>query len=206
MSVQDTEVAAGVEEGAAVPGAAEDQAAEQASGAPEVQATEEGEATPKPAATTRHKLPDGVHTPIEFRNHIVTKGIAPADLKPQQVYGWVKSPGKGEARFPVAHYDAQGNKFDTAQINEHGVTLTRPGVILEAAIEWYKGYDSRKAERQAARAQKAKEKLEKAQAAAAKAGTAEDSAANEAGAAGDATAAEVTEGEGHENWDEVEAQ
>jgi hypothetical protein len=89
-----------------------------------------------PAAipTARFALPQGVVTPIELRNHLVAQSIAPATMKPQQMYAWVKSPGKTDP-FPVKYYDKDGNVFDAPQTDR----LTRPGIpSMDEGVEWYK--------------------------------------------------------------------
>jgi hypothetical protein len=147
-----------------------------AEGGGEQTGSEDGKAEPKPAGAVpvgkqRPPLPDGVVSPIGALNHLKQKGHAPADFKPQQMYGFVKSPGKTDP-FPVQHYDATGTAFNEPQVNEHGITTTRPGVKTDEVVIWW----SRKGERDAAkakeRAEKAKAKAEKAKADAEKAAAA----------------------------------
>jgi hypothetical protein len=91
---------------------------------------------PAPAAvpTARFPLPTGVVTPIELRNHLVKENIAPATMKPQQMYAWVKSPGKTDP-FPVKWYDVDGKVYDKQPTDR----LTRPGIAsMEIGVEWYK--------------------------------------------------------------------
>jgi hypothetical protein len=96
---------------------------------------------PAPAAvpTARFALPAGVVPPITLRNELVKQGLAPATLKPQQMYAWVKAPGKDAATaFPVKWYDVAGNVYDKQPAGADA-PLTRPGLTsLEAGIEWYK--------------------------------------------------------------------
>jgi hypothetical protein len=95
--------------------------------------TAENETQPVAPKTARFKLPKGVVTPIELRNHLVEEGIAPETLKPQQMYAWVKSPGKTNP-FPVKWYEEDGTVHD----EQPGGVLTRPGLPnLEEAVEWY---------------------------------------------------------------------
>jgi hypothetical protein len=100
------------------------------------------EATPAPVAgavqtgAAKPKLPEGVVSPIAAQNHLKTKGLMPQEAKPQQMYGYVKSPGAGEARFPVAHYMADGTTHE-APVVKDGVTITRPGVILAEVETWW---------------------------------------------------------------------
>src|ERR1700760_1601269 len=93
---------------------------------------------PAPAAipTARFPLPAGVVTPIQLRNELVKQGKAPATLKPQQTYAWVKSPGKNDP-FPVKWYDAEGNVYDKQPAGDNA-PLTRPGIpTLQEGIDWY---------------------------------------------------------------------
>jgi len=106
------------------------------------------------AGKQKPTLPEGIVSPITALNALKQKGVVPADYKPQQMYGHVKSPGKTDP-FPVKHYDATGQVYDSAQVNEHGITVTRPGVVTAEIETWW----GRKGERDAA---KAKEKAEKA--------------------------------------------
>jgi hypothetical protein len=130
---------------------------------------------------------------------------APKDFQPQRMYGFIKSPGKVDP-FPVKHYDASGTAFDSAQVNENGITTTRPGVILEEVVAWW----GRAGERQAAKAQA---KLEKAKAKEEKAAKAAGTPAVVASDAAGTVAAEE-EGEGVEGeyaepdeaFEQVEAQ
>jgi hypothetical protein len=84
--------------------------------------------------TARFKLPTGVVTPIELRNALVTTGVAPETLKPQQMYAYVKAPGKQDP-FPVKFYEENGTVHDT----QPGGILTRPGIpTMDLGVEWYK--------------------------------------------------------------------
>ena len=86
--------------------------------------------------TARFPLPAPAVPPITLRNELVKQGLAPATLKPQQAYAWVKSPGKNDP-FPVKWYDAAGNVYDTQPAGDTA-PLTRPGVTsLEDGIAWY---------------------------------------------------------------------
>jgi hypothetical protein len=85
----------------------------------------------------RFALPDGKVTPIQLKNELVKRGLAPKDIKPQQFYTYVKNPGKQDP-FPVMHYDEDGQEYGTAQINEGETRAwTRPGLDLEAGVEWW---------------------------------------------------------------------
>ena len=84
--------------------------------------------------TARFALPQGVVTPIVLRNFLVEKGYATEALKPQQMYGFVKAPGKGENAFPVKFYDEDGNVYDKPSDK----VLTRPGVpSLDEGVKWW---------------------------------------------------------------------
>lgn len=142
-------------------------------------ATEETPATGAVATgKQRPALPEGVHSPIQALNHLkqhkhaeghpqAGQPMAAADFKSQQMYGYVKNPGKTDP-FPVKHYDAEGNVFDAPQVNEHGITTTRPGVKLDEVVTWWAGKADRDKARAEARAEAAKKKAEKAAAKAAK--------------------------------------
>jgi hypothetical protein len=143
----------------------------------EAEANGDGESTAeaeKPAVGAvavgkqRPPLPEGVVSPIGALNHLKQKGHAPQDFKPQQMYGFVKSPGKNDP-FPVLHYDHTGKAHKEPQVNEHGITTTRPGVKIHEVVEWWKGKGARDAARAKEKAEKAKAKAEKAKADAAKA-------------------------------------
>ncbi len=107
-------------------------------------------------------LPEGIISPISALNKLKQAKLASQDYKPQQMYGHVKSPGKGDARFPVKHYDALGNVFDEPQVNEHGITTTRPGVVYDEVSTWWQGKGERDKKRAEEKARKAKEKADKA--------------------------------------------
>jgi hypothetical protein len=95
-------------------------------------------ATAEVATKKRHELPDTHVTPIQLKNHLVKEGLAPKDTKPQQFYTYVKSPGKSDP-FPVKHFDADGNQYEEAQTHpETGDTTTRPGLILDEGVAWWK--------------------------------------------------------------------
>jgi hypothetical protein len=95
------------------------------------------QAAAAPAAapkTARFKLPTGVVTPIELRNELVKLGLAQDSLKPQQMYAYVKSPGKTNP-FPVKFYEEDGTVHDT----QPGGILTRPGIpTMDEGVAWYK--------------------------------------------------------------------
>jgi hypothetical protein len=142
---------------------------------------------------TRHELPDGVISPIKALNHLKQQGHvvkaganagkrikAPKDFKPQQMYGFVKNPGKVDP-FPVKHYDAAGVEYDTPQVHsETGVTVTRPGVKLHEVGEWWSRADQRKAEKDKIKADKAAEKKRKEEEKAAAAKATDETADEEA--------------------------
>jgi hypothetical protein len=93
-------------------------------------------AAPATPPTARFPLPTGVVTPIELRNELVKQGIAAATLKPQQMYAYVKAPGKNDP-FPVKWYDAEGTAYDKQPAGDNA-PLTRPGVpTIDLGIEWY---------------------------------------------------------------------
>jgi hypothetical protein len=114
----------------------------------------------------RPTLPAGIVSPIAALNSLKQANIAPQDFKPQQMYGFVKNPGKVDA-FPVRHYNATGEVFDTAQVDEHGITTTRPGVTYDEVAAWWGRKGERDAAKATAKAEKAKAKAEKEAAAAA---------------------------------------
>jgi hypothetical protein len=97
-------------------------------------------AAPKPAkgeGTPRGKVipanfPDGVMAPIAFRKALIAGGYATETLKPQTVYGWLKTKG-----FPVSHFDADGTRYETPQASADGAATTRPGVRVAEATAWY---------------------------------------------------------------------
>jgi hypothetical protein len=165
-------------------------------------ATTDGQAAPEAAAPEatapatgavatgkqRPQLPEGIVSPISALNTLKQRGLASQDFKPQQMYGFVKNPGKTDA-FPVKHYDATGTVYDTPQINEHGITTTRPGVTVDEVVAWW----GRKGERDAAKAEAKKVKAAEAAAKAAKA--AEGAAATPTAAAGTTTLEDTSGGE-----------
>lgn len=135
-------------------------------------AAETAEATPTdpaapvaeaPKAPTRHKVPEGIATPIEALHAMKQRNLVPQDFPPQRMYGFVKNPGKTDP-FPVKHYDAAGVAHDDVVINEHGVTLTRPGVVLDEVIAWWNGKGARDEAKAKAKAAAALAKAEKAKA------------------------------------------
>jgi hypothetical protein len=95
---------------------------------------------PKPA--TKHKLPEGLLTPVEA-THKLKKEVnphtgepyAPSTLNSQLVYTKLK--GAKTNKMPVRHFDAEGNAFDEPQVSEHGVVLTRPGFDWDELAEWW---------------------------------------------------------------------
>jgi hypothetical protein len=119
-------------------------------------------ATPEaaPQGKQRPTLPQGIVSPIAALNTLKQENIAPQDFKPQQMYGFVKNPGKQDA-FPVKHYDATGEAFDTAQVDEHGITTTRPGVTYDDVKAWWGRKGERDAAKAKAKAEKAAEKAAK---------------------------------------------
>ncbi|SRR5216684_855476 len=151
--------------------AAEEAQAEAATNGQEVAGTEAVPAQPTSGTTnpaTKHKLPEGVSTPIEALNWLKTHkeegASAPfvdANFQPQRMYGFVKSPGKDDP-FPVKHYDAEGNTFAEPQVSEHGVTLTRPGVVIAEVVAWWGRKGERDQAKADAKAAKAAEKAAKA--------------------------------------------
>jgi hypothetical protein len=82
-------------------------------------------------------LPEGYISPVAFRHKLVELGLAGESMSPVQVYGLVrKSASNG---MPVKHFDKAGNMFD--EIQTHSVTnetLTRPGLVEEDALKWWK--------------------------------------------------------------------
>lgn len=147
-------------------------------------------ATEAPVKATKHKLPQGIATPIEALNVLKQKKLVPQDFAPQRMYGFVKNPGKTEP-FPVKHYDAEGNVFDEAQLDASGHPTTRPGVITEEVIVWWKGKGERDKDKAEKRAAAAAAKAEKEKAAAAQA----QAAATEAPPAAEEGAVEEVEAE-----------
>jgi hypothetical protein len=107
------------------------------------------------------------------------------------MYGFVKSPGKNDP-FPVRHYEATGVHHAEPQVNEHGITTTRPGVKLDEVVAWW----GRKGERDAA---KAKEKAEKAAAKKAKEAEAAAKKAAEGSTAAPAASSESSSDDGMED-------
>jgi hypothetical protein len=129
--------------------------------------TAEGESTTAKATPTgRSQLPQGVVSPITALNHLQSINLAPKDYKPQQMYGFVKNPGKVNP-FPVKHYAGDGTEYAEPQVSEHGVTLTRPGVKIDEVVTWWKQRQVQLKEKAEAKAAKAKADQEKAAAKAA---------------------------------------
>jgi hypothetical protein len=160
------------------------------------EAPAEAPAEATPVGKQKPSLPEGVVSPITALNALKQKKLVAADYKPQQMYGFVKNPGKVDP-FPVKHYDAPGQVHDAAQLNEHGITVTRPGVIVEEVVAWW----SRKGERDKA---KAAEKKAKAEAKAAKeAEKAQAAAAAEA--AGTATPTDAAQETGTDEGELVDS-
>lgn len=100
-------------------------------------ATEVKETTEKKA--TRPKVPEGYVTPIQFRNALVEQDKAPADLRPQVIYTYVKNPGKGDP-FPVKYTDGETVKDEQWE-------GTRPCLVLQEALDWWDRKAARKIER-----------------------------------------------------------
>jgi len=89
------------------------------------------EAAPK---TARFDLPKGVVSPIDLHNYLVKNKYAAESLKPQQMYGFVKAPGKGDNALPVKWYDEEGNVYD----KQSAEVLTRPGITsLQGGVDWW---------------------------------------------------------------------
>jgi hypothetical protein len=132
-----------------------DEGVEMAETAAETPVNDENTEATETAATAkkRHDVPDGIVTPIALKNHLVKEGLAPKDTKPQQFYAFVKSPGKNDP-FPVKHYDAEGNEYGEAQTHpETGETTTRPGLLLDEGVAWWKRRLERVANKSTAGAQ-----------------------------------------------------
>jgi hypothetical protein len=155
-----------------------------------------GQAAPATGAVAtgkqRPQLPEGIVSPISALNTLKQRGLAAQDFKPQQMYGFVKNPGKTDA-FPVKHYDAQGNEFDQPQINEHGITTTRPGVKVDEIVAWWGRKGERDIAKAAARKAKADEKAAK-EAAAAAGGATQPAGAHAAPAGATATLEDTSAG------------
>jgi hypothetical protein len=103
--------------------------------------TQETETAAAPAANatgnTRFPLPDGIVTPIQVKNHLVQKGHAPKDTKPQVFYTFVNSSSPKQADpFPVKHYEEDGTAHDVKG-GPDGNKVTRPGLVLEDAVAWF---------------------------------------------------------------------
>lgn len=128
--------------------------------------TEAAPAAEGPKPITKHKVPEGIATPIEALNAMKQKQLVPADFPPQRMYGFVKSPGKTDP-FPVKHYDADGTEYDTPQLDATGHTTTRPGVVIDEVIAWWGRKGQRDQAKAEEKAKKAAEKLAKDQAKAA---------------------------------------
>jgi hypothetical protein len=123
--------------------------------------TTEEKAQPTTPGVQRPPLPEGIVSPITALNHLKQKGHAPQDFKPQQMYGFVKNPGKTDP-FPVKHYDAEGNEHAAPKVDEHGITRTRPGVKISEVVDWWGRKGERTQAKLAEKAEKAKQAAEKA--------------------------------------------
>jgi hypothetical protein len=97
--------------------------------------TKDEEKTEQPKPTTKHKLPEGLLTPVEATHRLKKEGLAPESLNSQLVYTKLK--GAKTNKMPVRHYDAEGNTFDEPQVSTHGVVLTRPGFDWDELAEWW---------------------------------------------------------------------
>jgi hypothetical protein len=99
--------------------------------------TEETAAAQSATGNTRFPLPEGVVTPIQLKNHLVQKGHAPKDTKPQVFYTFVNSSSPKQADpFPVKHYEEDGTAHDVKG-GPDGNKVTRPGLKLEEGVEWF---------------------------------------------------------------------
>jgi hypothetical protein len=135
-------------------------------GAAEETTTEAPATGAVPTGPAKPQLPEGVISPISALNELKRLGKAPQDYKSQQMYGFVKNPGKVNP-FPVRHYHADGSVHNEPQISEHGVTMTRPGVKVSEVVEWWDKREVQLKEKAAAKVQKAKDDAAKAAAKAA---------------------------------------
>jgi hypothetical protein len=101
---------------------------------------EEAKTENKPV--TKHKLPEGVITPVELHHRLkketnpeTKEPYAPQTLNSQLVYTLLKAAKTNG--MPVKHYDAEGKAHDEPKVSEHGVVLTRPGFKWEEASHWW---------------------------------------------------------------------
>lgn len=90
--------------------------------------------TTKKSKKQKHELPEGFVTPVGFTKAI--KELFNEDIRPQVIYGNVKN-SKSFQEF--------------VSLNTDGRTILN----LEAALQWWTEKDTRKAERDAAKAAKA---------------------------------------------------
>jgi len=82
-------------------------------------------------------LPDGYISPVAFRHKLVELGLANESMSPVQVYGLVRKASSNG--MPVKHFDKAGNVYDEIQAHPlTNETLTRPGLIEEDALKWWK--------------------------------------------------------------------
>jgi hypothetical protein len=107
----------------------------------ETKTKEEEKAAEQPKPATKHKLPEGIITPVEATHRLKKEGLAPESLNSQLVYTKLK--GSKTNKMPVRHYDAEGNPFDEPQVSEHGVVLTRPGFDWDELAEWWPNQPAR---------------------------------------------------------------
>jgi hypothetical protein len=87
-------------------------------------------------------LPDGYISPVAFRHKLVELRLAGESMSPVQVYGLVRKASSNG--MPVKHFDKAGNMYD--EIQTHPVTnetLTRPGLVEEEALKWWKNRPKR---------------------------------------------------------------
>lgn len=84
-------------------------------------------------AKPKFQFPGGVLAPVQFHHLLVAEGTAPAGLTTQTVYGWLKTV---KHQFPHRHYTADGSVYDEPQTVD-GVTVTRPGVVMDEGRAWY---------------------------------------------------------------------
>jgi len=107
----------------------------------ETKTKEEEKAAEQPKPATKHKLPEGIITPVEATHRLKKEGLAPESLNSQLVYTKLK--GAKTNKMPVRHYNAEGEAFDEPQVSEHGIVLTRPGFEWDELAEWWANQPAR---------------------------------------------------------------
>jgi len=89
---------------------------------------------------SKHKLPEGIMTPVEAYHKLKKEGLAGSNLTSQLVYTKLNAAKKNG--FPVKHYDAEGVAHDEP-IEVDDKKTTRPGIVWEELAEWWPNQPTR---------------------------------------------------------------